>query len=550
MIESKFQRSLPKVYIIKGGLFWLVFNALSVAVSCHGVEARSEVPHPAVEASVQNTPKYYIREYRVLGAHQLKREDVERAVYPFLGPGRTEMDVEGARAALENAYHNHGFQTVRVEIPPQNANSGVIFVQVDEMKVGRLRVKGARYYLLSTIKERAMSMAEGKVVNFDDVRREIVALNCQADLRVNPSLKPGVAPDTVDIDLDVKDTPPLHGSVELNNRYSSDTSPLRVNAAVSYNNLWQLGHSIGFSTQVAPEDLGEVKVFSGYYVARFESMPCVGWMLQGTKQESNVSTLGGAAVAGRGEYYGPHVLIELPSGKDFFHSLNFGIDYKHFDQNIVAVGEETLTPISYYPFSALYSATWAKEGVLTELNGGVNWHLRGMGSGGEQFDSSRYGADGEYIYLKADLAQIRDLPWGMQAYGKVQGQLSDKPLINSEQFSAGGLSTVRGYIESAVVGDNALCGTLELRSPSLGNWFGKRVDEWRLYLFVDAATLAVKQVLSGQDSNYQLASYGVGSRVRFREHLNGTVDLGVPLMGAGPVHAGDLLLTFRLWADF
>src|SRR5687767_15141049 len=36
----------------------------------------------------------YIREYRVLGARELPRIQVEEAVYPFLGPGRTPSDVE------------------------------------------------------------------------------------------------------------------------------------------------------------------------------------------------------------------------------------------------------------------------------------------------------------------------------------------------------------------------------------------------------------------------------------------------------------------------
>ena len=43
----------------------------------------------------------YIQEYRIEGAHQLSRIEVEEAVCPYLGPGRTTDDVEKARAALE-----------------------------------------------------------------------------------------------------------------------------------------------------------------------------------------------------------------------------------------------------------------------------------------------------------------------------------------------------------------------------------------------------------------------------------------------------------------
>ena len=85
--------------------------------------------------------------------------------------------------------------------------------------------------------------------NFNDVARDLVTLNQLADRQVTPALTAGRLPGTVDVDLHVKDAFPLHGSLEVNNRYSADTTPLRINASVNYDNLWQLGHSIGASFQ-------------------------------------------------------------------------------------------------------------------------------------------------------------------------------------------------------------------------------------------------------------------------------------------------------------
>ena len=68
--------------------------------------------------TAQEVMGFYIREYRVEGARRLKNLEVEEAVYPFLGPGRTPDDVEKARATLEKVYHDKGFQTVSVLVPP------------------------------------------------------------------------------------------------------------------------------------------------------------------------------------------------------------------------------------------------------------------------------------------------------------------------------------------------------------------------------------------------------------------------------------------------
>jgi len=503
-------------------------------------------------ASESADPRMYIQEYRVKGAHQLSRAEIEEAVYPYLGPGRTKKDVEQARAALEKAYQAKGFQTVSVQVPVQQGVRGVIVLQVTEIKVGRLRVHGSRYFSPDDIKAMAPSLAEGKVVNFNDVNRDIVTLNQLPDRRVTPTLHAGVTPGTVDIDLDVKDTPPLHGSLELNNRYSPDTTPLRLNGSISYNNLWQLGHSIGFSFQLSPQDIEEVKVFTGYYLARIPNVDWLSLLVQGTKQDSNVATLGSLASGGRGETIGARAIISLPGGKDFYDSLSLGLDYKRFDQNVTATGGGTVTQTSYYyyPLSTTYSGTWMGKQSQTELNAGVNFNLRGTGSDPAAFENSRYKSEGNYVYLRGDLSHTHDLPAGFQVFGKAQGQVSDQPLVSGEQFGAGGLGTVRGYLEGEQFGDDAAFGSLELRSPSLLGWMDDKAYEWRIYVFNEGGLVTIIDPLPEQTSQFELASYGVGSRVRLMDHFNGSIDAGVPLIKKSETKKRDLLLTFRLWADF
>jgi hemolysin activation/secretion protein len=516
-------------------------------------KAPAENPAPAPPAG----PKFYIREYRVRGTKVLPAVEVEKAVYPFLGPERTPEDIEGARAALEKAYHDQGFQTVFVQVPPQTGRRGVVFLDVTEAKVGRLRVKGAKYYLPSDILRRAPSMQEGKVPNFNEVTKDIVGLNQSADLRVTPSVQPGVQPGTVDIDLTVKDKFPLHGSIELNNRYSADTKPLRVNASLSYNNLWQLGHSVGASFQVAPERTTDAKVFSGYYTAKLPGLDDVSLTLQGTKQDSNVSTLGGAAVAGRGQILGARVNFGLPGSEGFYQSMSLGLDYKHFDEDIVVGTTTSSAPIDYYPFSFNYNASWMGKSGFTEFNSSINFHARGFGSEVDKFDNKRYLADGSYIYFRGDLSRTQDLPGGIQLFGKIQGQIADSPLINSEQYAGGGLNTVRGYLESAALGDSGVFGTVELRSPSLlGTWDATEKKwkhdrhEWRVYAFLEGGTLMLSDPLPEQTSHFDLGSYGVGSRMRLFNCINGSVDVAVPIVTQGQTLANDVFVTFRVWADF
>lgn len=524
-------------------------------------------PPPAIvsEVPTETSPEtrspaarpFFIQEYRVIGSKILTPAQIGDTVYPFLGPGRTVDDVEHARAALEKAYRDKGYQTVTVQIPQQQGRGGVVFLEVVEAQVGRLRVKGSRYYSLDAIRRAVPSIAEGKVPNFDDLTRETIALNQWPDRRVTPVMKPGVEPNTYDIDLNVKDTFPMHGSVELNNRYSPDTTQLRLNAGFSYSNLWQLGHSLGFSFQIAPENPDDALVYSAYYLARIPGIDWLTLTLQGTKQDSNISTLGGAAVAGKGETIGFRAGFTLPPLKNYVHSLTLGIDYKHYDQDIVLGLDTTSTPTSYYPLSIAYSGSWIGRAgkdekflpYSTDFNAGLYFHLRGMGSSEASFENSRYKSSGDFIYFRGDLTHEHDLPCGFQIMARIQGQIAGGALLSQEQFSAGGVSSVRGYLEGEVPGDNAFIGSVELRSPNLISWLNK-TGEWRIYTFFDGGYVSINDPLPQQDSNWQLASIGAGSHIRLFDHLNGSIDAGLPLTSQTHTVARDWLFTFRVWTDF
>jgi hemolysin activation/secretion protein len=494
----------------------------------------------------------YIREYRIAGAKKLSGTELGKAVYPYLGPERTAADVEGARTALETAYREKGFQTVTVEVPEQTGRAGIIVLKVVENAVGRLRVHGSEYFDLERIKKAVPALSPGSVPNFNEVTRQIVPLNKWPDRRVTPALRAGVETGTVDIDLNVEDKLPLHGSVELNSRYSANTAPLRLSASVSYGNLWQAGHAVGFSYATAPQRREDTEILSAYYLLRVPQLDGLTFIFQGTKQESNVITnkVGAFAVTAPGHVLGVRANITLPRGKDFYQSLSLGLDHKHFEQASFPVAPFSRIPLTYWPLSASYDGTWAGKGYTTNLTAGGVFGLRGSGSNAEELGLNRFRSQGNFAYLTGELSHERDFKGGLQAFGRVHGQLANQALVNFEQIAGGGLNTVRGYLEAETLGDNAIFGTLELRSPSLLGWVKPKGNEWRFYAFADGGCLTLRDTPPEQLSSFTLASAGIGSRFRLLDHLNGSVDLAVPLIGQSETMAHDPRVTFRVWADF
>ncbi len=507
------------------------------------IAAASAQPAPAIAS-------FDVNEYRVEGNTLLPATDIEAAVYDFLGPGKTAADVERARAALEALYNSHGYPTVSAAIPRQSIADGVVVLQVVERKVGRLRVTGSKFSSLEAIRNGAPSVAEGSVPNVNNVQRDMVALNQQPARTVTPVLRAGRAPDTVDVDLQVQDHLPLRASLELDNRSSADTKPLRLSGSLGYDNLWQRGDSASLYFQVAPQRPADATVYSGSYLFQ---IPASKLALLGSylKSDSNVSTVGGTTVIGKGQIAGLRLLLPLPMDAGFNQSFSAGMDYKDFTQNLLVGGATSNVPLTYYPVTASYQANWNSAGAQTGLTATAVFGTRGLGSDTAAFEANRAFAQPDFFYLRAAATHLHDLPYGMpQAWAHMQAQATPDPLVPNEQFGLGGLDTVRGYQESEVLGDNAASLQLELRSPSLADRIGVPLNELRFHAFSDLGAVSINQPLPEQRRSYSLQSIGAGLRMRVYDHFNGSLEDAVALATGSSTKSGTNRVLFRIYGDF
>src|SRR5262245_29817787 len=137
--------------------FSLTFRSCSAATLSRSMKrhaARLLLFFMVSSAFAQEQSKFDVFEFRVLGNDVLPQIEVERAVYPFLGPDKSLQDVEAARVALETTYKNKGYGTVFVDIPEQNVENGIVRLRVTEGKLDRIRVQGATYVSAKEIRER------------------------------------------------------------------------------------------------------------------------------------------------------------------------------------------------------------------------------------------------------------------------------------------------------------------------------------------------------------------------------------------------------------
>ncbi len=469
-----------------------------------------------------------VNEFVVRGNTTLPSVEIEKAVYPFEGPGRSLADVNAARDALQKVYQDRGYQSVVVELPPQQVKDGVIILQVVEATVGRLRVEGAHYNSPQNIREAVPALTEGKVPDFTQAQQQLTDLNKSPDRQVVPVLKPGVLPQTVDVDLKVDDHSPWHGSLELSNDNSPDTTPLRTTVSLSNSNVWQLGHVLSGTYLVDPQSRSDAEVYSLSYLAPLKGTH---WSLLATMYHSNsdVSSLGGTDVLGKGTSYGLTAIYTLPSTESYSQSASIEIDHKHFDENDTIAGTTSQAPLTYIPVTLSYNSQLTKKNSQTAFSLSVTTNVRGLGSDASAFDNKRFNATADFIYTKFDVNHTQDLPHDIQANAHLTAQLANSPLVSSEQFSAGGMTSVRGYQQAEDTADNGVIGSFELRSPSLAKYVGSDINEWRFHVFTDMAHLWLLNPLPEQTSSFNLLSVGFGTTMQLLKYASADFEAGWPL---------------------
>lgn len=487
--------------------------------------ARAQAPTPPASGAPQT---FDVNEFIVRGNTTLPAVDIEKAVYPFEGPGRTLADVNAAREALQKVYQDRGYQSIVVELPQQQVKNGVILLQVVEAKVGRLRIDGAKYNSPQNIRDAVPALAEGTVPDFNAAQQQLTDLNRTADRQVIPVLKQGALPQTVDVDLKVDDHSPLHGTLELNNDNSPGTSTLRTSATLSYSNLWQLGHVISATYVVAPQHPTDARVYSFSYLAPLKDTH---WSLLATvvHSDSDVSSLGGTSVLGRGTSYGLTAIYALPSSDTYAHSVSVEIDHKHFNEDVSLVGQTSSAPLTYVPVTFSYNGQLSLKASQTSFSAALTTTIRAFGSDWNAWDNKRYNATPDFVYGKFDVNHTQHFTNDIQANAHVSAQLSSAPLISSEQFAAGGMTSVRGYMQAEDTADSGVVGSLELRTPSLAGHLGSGVNEWRFHAFVDAAHLWLLSPLPEQTSSFNLLSVGFGTRLQLFKHASADFEAGWPL---------------------
>jgi len=517
---------------------------------------------------------FRISEYQVEGNTVLPSEKIKEVVSGYLGPKQHLKDVDQARLALEKAYRDAGYPTVLVVVPEQTIENGVVRLTVVESKLGEVKITGNRNFSEKEILQRLPSLKEDILIYEPTLLEELKEANTNPDLSITPVLALGQKPGTVDLELAVRDRLPLHASLEWNNQGTPNTPSQRLNASIQFTNVFNRDQILTFQTTQTPHG-GDVQVYglsyviplkrSGRTIAVYGAISRSKSVLDGS---SLVVSPGSVNVAGNGDVVGGRYVFPIGTSEKMTQQVSLGVDYIRLDESDAVfpgqIGTAAVTsPVNYSPLSVIYTALRLDGGGTTKFSASLKGYIAGMVPGGDKDDfggdpsdpsnkpGNREGSTGTFAVLRGGVERIQDLPKGFALSLKADGQLASEPLIPAEEYFAGGVETVRGYLESEELGDDAVHGTVELFTPMLPALLPDPFKEnLRFTAFYDIAYLWVKDAPAGQVDHHQLSGTGFGVRLKLTDYFQARTDLAWALNDATITRSGDLFVHFSLKAIF
>ena len=414
--------------------------------------------------------------------------------------------------------------------------------------VTELVITGNKNHSEEEIKRLVPEATRG-LVRPGQLSRQLSLLNDGQVMRIESSFTP-IADQEYRLTLFVEEVKNDKFAISFNNTGNKFTGDYRVGLSWMNTDITKHGDALGIAYTTSPDEhFSDVKQVGLTYKAIF---PNSGDSMFFAYSYSDVdmgeiANFGNVSLeaTGKGHTVSLHYQRNLLFRRARRQILDFGFDYKKYDnaQNWLGMaGPDGDANYDVGTFSTTYYDVTRSDNDAFSWN--IGWTTNLIGSK-DDYNKVRLNSDKNYNTFRVgtgyQYTTKNDWIFGLSA----DAQRTPNDLVQSEQFGAGGLGSVRGFKERVATGDNGVGGSFEIYTP-------KFIPDSRFVVFVDAAWLSNNTINLGEAGNRHLSSWGLGYRYGSEKlGLYASIDYAHP-MSYGGIDNGDAIRpwTFTLTKTF
>lgn len=486
-------------------------------------------------AEQESGPTVQVNSITVEAATLLTRAEIRQVVASYEGRQLSMRTIQKIADQLTDLYRVKGYATSRAYVPPQTIRDGVLVIRVVEGRLGKVEIKGNRYFKKDLIRDR-LALEPAGYFDYSALQRSMVYINEQADIKAKATLVPGTEPGTTDVVVEVADQLPMHAGFEFDNYGSRYIDKRRYSLVFEHNNVFGFADKLYLKAQRA--EANRMHLEQGRY-----TLPLTNTLDVGAYAIHSKLRLGkefkDLDARGKAEVYGVFANQSLVHNQDLDIRLNAGFDYKSI-HNYLLGSQSSRDEVRMLKLGADVDILdpWGRNVIMPEVNQGFGDIFGGMED--KDPSASRLGAGGQFTKAILNYYRLQKLPYEMTFLWKNNAQFTNHNLVASEQFQIGGATSVRGYAPAEKSGDKGLYTSPEISFPiyflpkDSKLPFARNTQEtWynalRCVVFYDWGTAHVRTPAAGEKKHETLRSAGFGWRFNFRDNIAARVEIGYPL---------------------
>jgi hemolysin activation/secretion protein len=436
---------------------------------------------PPPPANLTTPTKLFVRTFQFEGNTAFSQAELAKVTASFTNRAITTDELEEARRAVTMYYINHGYVNSGAIIPDQNPTNGVVTLRIVEGVISEIDVHGNHWLRDSFVRGRVQRWSKPPL-NLNELQDGLQLVRQNPNItQINAELKPGTAPGDSALDLRVVDQQPFRFGVQFDNERPTSVGAMQI---------WALGSDINLTGHSDPLDLKYGIANSGPNGMEFSGLDNMegSYLLPFTRFDTTIGlhasrlntsiteqTFQILDITSLTTSYG--VVLRQPVFQTANQEAAVSVGFDHRWNQTDLLGE---------PFDISPGAIEGKT-VVSVLRLSQEWTGRGQNHllalrstfnvGLDVLGATESGIPGApngkfFSWLGQGQYVQRLFNTQNQLVLRIAGQWTGEPLLALEQFSVGGLETVRGYLENQLVRDRGIVSSAEFRIPLLFNKAG------------------------------------------------------------------------------
>jgi len=427
--------------------------------------------------------KLFVKGFRFKGGSVFKEAKLQATVARFKNREVTGAEIEQAREDLTMLYVEAGYINSGAVLEDQDLQDGIVLFTLVEGRLTEVNVSGNRW-LRSWALRNAFRHSAGTPLNIRSLKEGLELMRQDPNIRqLNAELKPGGKPGESSLDVTVKENQPFHFSMEFSNRRPPSVGSEILEFNTSMQSL--TGHADPISLRYGPlhsasETMDRWEWDGDGNIEASYQFPISPWKttleLHVSRNDSSIvdEAFRELNITSRTSQLGATLRQPLYETLNHLFAISVTGDYRKNDTFLLD-RPFSLSPGAFEGETKVFVLRLAMEYVnrsqqhVLALRSTCNIGLDAFGATDRRnivFGETRIGPGAEFFSWLGQAQYVQRLfETDKLVVLRLNAFFSNNPLLSLEQFSIGGVQSVRGYRENDLLRDNGIFGSLEFHVP-------------------------------------------------------------------------------------